>query len=155
LQDGHDWLALRSHAVAVLAAQGSGLTPLREAVLAELFAAGKPLGAYDLADNLNRRSGGNVAINSVYRILARCLEVGLVRRVESRHAYIVVHYDEVDAAMFLLCDQCGSATPVVAPEVEAVLADRAAASGFQPTTHGVEVAGICRDCRPGNQLASK
>lgn len=104
----HDWQTLRHHADTAFLAHGATLTPLREAVLAELCAAGKPLRAYDLAENLNRRSGRNTAVNSVYRVLSRCLDVGLVRRVESRHAYIVVQDDKAKAAMFLLCDQCGT-----------------------------------------------
>lgn len=149
----HDWGTLRQHAEAVFALHGTPFTPLREAVLAELFAAGNPIGAYDLTDNLNRRTGGNYAINSVYRVLSRCTDAGLVRRVEHRNAYMVVHDDEADAAMFLLCDRCGTVTSVVDRQVDAVLADRAAASGFQATTHGVEIAGICRDCQPGHQPA--
>lgn len=142
----HDWQSLLQRAVEVFSAHGTSLTPLRKAVIAELFAAHNPLGAYDLADRLGQRNGRRVAANSVYRVLTLCQAVGLVRRVESKHAYVVVHADEAGAGLFLLCDSCGGVTPVSDPQLDAVLAESSAAAGFHAAGRGVELAGTCREC---------
>jgi Fur family transcriptional regulator, zinc uptake regulator len=138
------WSGLRERAARACAERGTQLTELREAVLRELWAAGVPLGAYELADRLTGRAGGHLAANSAYRLLMLFQEMGLVRRVESKHAYVVAGAESAD--LFLLCDGCGAVMGVSDGEVAALLAARSQALGFHATRQIVEVTGRCQDC---------
>lgn len=141
------WPELRARAAAALKRDGSYLTPLREAVLKELQSASGPIGAYDLAGRivpLGKRPP--IAVASVYRILAAFIDTGVVRRVESRHAFAVVQHGEADTALVLLCDGCGGSTAVNDPRLDARLLATARNQGFEPTSRIVELAGRCRDC---------
>jgi len=140
------WEELRDHARRVCAERATQLTGLREAVLRELWAAGAPVGAYDLANRLGRRVGSRLAANSVYRVLTLFQALGLVHRVESKHAYMVASADGRSADIFLLCDGCGAVSTVSDVELAARLAARSEALGFHPTRQVVEVAGRCHDC---------
>lgn len=137
---------MRHRAAAACAERGTELTSLREAVLAELWGAGSPLGAYELSARLSDRNGQRIAPNSVYRILELLQSIALVRRVESRHVYCLVEADSDTADILLMCDNCGGVTAIGTGDVRIAIASRSEAAGFHPTRQVVEVAGCCREC---------
>lgn len=139
-----NWPALRERAACACIEQGTRLTDLRENVLRELWAACAPLGAYELVDRLKERTGHHLAANSAYRVLTLFQDLGLVRRVESKHAYVVAGAERAD--VFLLCEGCGAATAVCDGGIAALVAARSEALGFHPTRQIVELTGRCHDC---------
>ena len=67
--------------------RGLRLTPLRKEVLELVAAAGKPVKAYDLLDQLRERHG-NAAPPTVYRALDFLLEHGFIHKLESINAFV-------------------------------------------------------------------
>ena len=107
----------------------------------------KPASAYDIADAVSKMRGRRVAANSVYRILDLFVTNNIALRVESANAYIAnSHPGCVHDCIFLVCDNCGSATHVdddaIANGVRAV----AQKQGFSPVRPVIEVKGRCGAC---------
>ncbi len=142
-----EWGSLERRVRSALIGHGSELTPLRLRVLRALFDAHQPVGAYDLSERVGGEVGGRrIAANSIYRILLLFTELGVVRRVESRNAYVVARDGDAGSDVFFLCDGCGAVTAIDQPQLAALLTIQASALGFHPHHQVVEVAGQCRSC---------
>src|SRR4051795_13537990 len=98
-----------SHAEAVCAERTRKFTPIRRHVLQALLSSHRPLGAYEVIDEL-ARSMPRPAPITVYRALDFLMTNGLVHRIESRNAYLACAHDHDETSMvaFLICDRCGS-----------------------------------------------
>lgn len=127
--------------------RGLRLTPLRKEVLELVAAAGKPVKAYDLLDQLRERHG-NAAPPTVYRALDFLLEQGFIHKLESINAFVSCHHPaESHQVPFLICDECDSAQEVCDERVAALIEAQAESFGFRPQGQTLEVHGVCRRCR--------
>src|ERR1700690_4208512 len=136
------------HAERVCARRSQKFTPIRRHVLEALLASHRPLGAYEVIDEL-AKSMPRPAPITVYRALGFLMENGLVHRIESRNAYLACAHDHDTAAMvaFLICDRCGSVGEIPAAIVAQSLSAAARASGFVPKLSVVEITGTCAHCQ--------
>ncbi len=136
------------HAENVCRDRGQKFTQIRRQVLQALLASHRPLGAYEVIDDL-ARSMPRPAPITVYRALDFLMANGLVHRIESRNAYLACAHDHDAAAAvaFLICDRCGSVGEIPAAPVAASLAAAARATGFAPKLSVVEITGTCTHCR--------
>lgn len=126
--------------------RGLRLTPLRKEVLELVAAAGKPVKAYDLLDQLRERHG-NAAPPTVYRALDFLLEQGFIHKLESINAFVSCHHPaEAHQVPFLICDVCSSAQEVCDPRVAALIESQAESFGFRPQAQTLEVHGVCCLC---------
>ena len=126
--------------------RGLRLTPLRKEVLELIAAAGKPVKAYDLLDQL-RDKHGNAAPPTVYRALDFLLEHGFIHKLESINAFVSCHHPaEAHQVPFLICDVCSSAQEVCDERVAELIEAQAKAMGFRPQAQTLEVHGICKQC---------
>ncbi len=93
----------------VCAARAQKFTPIRRQVLQALLSSHRPLGAYEVIDEL-AKSMPRPAPITVYRALDFLMENGLVHRIESRNAFLACAHDHDETSMvaFLICDHCGS-----------------------------------------------
>jgi Fur family transcriptional regulator, zinc uptake regulator len=123
-------------------------TPIRRLVLQALLSSHRPLGAYELVDELSKSISRPAPI-TVYRALDFLMENGLVHRIESRNAYLACAHDHDAAAMvaFLICDACGLVGEIPAAPVAQSLNAAARASGFAPKLSVVEITGMCAHCQ--------
>lgn len=139
------------HAETVCASRGQRFTPIRRQVLSALLASHRPLGAYEIIDELAKQIARPAPI-TVYRALDFLMENGLVHRIESRNAFLACAHDHADTAMvaFLICDSCGSVGEVPAAPVAKSLNDAARGTGFLPKMSVVEITGTCGHCKPAN-----
>jgi Fur family transcriptional regulator, zinc uptake regulator len=130
-------------------ASGARLTPVRRAVLVELLADHKPLGAYDLLERVSQREGRRLAPISVYRALDFLVEGDFVHRLSSRNAYIACPHGHEghDPVAFLICETCGGVDETVSPAMTDALSAAASLSGFVPTRQMIEISGTCGHCR--------
>ncbi len=136
------------HAERVCQSRARKFTPVRRHVLQALLSTHRPLGAYEVIDEL-AKSMPRPAPITVYRALDFLMENGLVHRIESRNAYIACGHDHDMAAMvaFLICDACGSVGEIPAATVAQSLGAAAQASGFAPKLSVVEITGVCAHCQ--------
>ncbi len=141
--------ALVERVARMCAEAGTSLTPFRQAILDEIASNSQPLGAYSLAARLSTHFGKNIAPNSIYRVLELFCELGVVRRVESRHAYCLVTSDDTSPVL-LMCDDCGGIQAVSSGEVHEAVLRQIEAAGFRPNRQVLEVAGRCQNCHNAN-----
>ena len=95
------------------AANNLRLTPTRESVLRLLWQSHRPMGAYQLQDQLAKISGKPIAPPTIYRAVEFLLKVGLIHRIASLNAYIGCPFPNSDHSnLFLICNACGSAAEV-------------------------------------------
>ena len=135
---------------------GSGLrqraqkfTPIRRQVLGALLSSHRPLGAYEVIDEL-AKSMARPAPITVYRALDFLMANGLVHRIESRNAYLACaahDHDATSAVAFLICERCGLVGEIPSASFAKELNTAARASGFAPKLSVVEITGVCTHCQ--------
>jgi Fur family transcriptional regulator, zinc uptake regulator len=137
-----------SHAEQVCASRAQKFTPIRRQVLQALLSSHRPLGAYEIIDEL-ASSMPRPAPITVYRALEFLMANGLVHRIESRNAYLACAHDHDTASLvaFLICERCGSVGEIPAASVAQSLSSAARASGFAPKLSVLEITGTCSHCQ--------
>jgi Fur family zinc uptake transcriptional regulator len=128
--------------------RGQKLTPIRRQVLEALLSSHRPLGAYEIIDELAKQIARPAPI-TVYRALEFLMENGLVHRIESRNAFLACahNHDAASVVAFLICDQCGSVGEIPAAPLAKTLTEVVGGTGFVPKLSVVEITGRCEHCR--------
>jgi Fur family zinc uptake transcriptional regulator len=136
------------HAEQVCGRRAQKLTPIRRQVLQALLSSHRPLGAYEVIDEL-AKSMPRPAPITVYRALDFLIANGLVHRIESRNAFLACahHHDAGATVAFLICERCGLVGEIPAAPVAQSLTAAARNSGFAPKISVVEITGVCAHCR--------
>jgi Fe2+ or Zn2+ uptake regulation protein len=118
--------------------------------VAVLRAAGRPLPIPEIVE------AAGLPQSSVYRNLAVLEAAGTVQRVNGADEFARFELDEPFIAHHhhLVCLDCGLVSDFVVPDpeeavLERVVEARAAAAGFRPTGHRLDVLGRCPDCLVG------
>lgn len=139
-------------AAALCERRGARLTELRRQVLTLVLDAGRPMGAYDLLEQLRAQRRG-AAPPTVYRALEFLMEHGLIHKVERLSAFVgcpapghLSHDHHAHAAQFLICGGCGSVQELEDAAVREALAHAAAARGFTIGGVTIEAEGRCAGC---------
>ncbi len=129
--------------------RGLRLTDQRRLVLELLAQSEKPLGAYELLEQLGSTSRKRLAPVTVYRALDFLLEAGLIHRLESRNAFFICphRHSGSDAVVFLICEACGRVDEATSDAVQSSLGELALERGFQLQTRVIEMAGTCGQCQ--------
>ncbi|MGI9272252.1 MAG: Fur family transcriptional regulator [Woeseiaceae bacterium] len=154
---GHDHAGCVADALAtgerLCRERGLRFTATRRRVLELVWQSHKPIGAYDILEVLGQESK-SAAPPTVYRALDFLIEAGLVHRLDSLNAFIgCPDPASRHAGQFLICRQCRSVTELSDPEIEKLVAQTAAASGFSAVRQMLEIEGLCKRCRTRPQSA--
>lgn len=122
----------------------------RRALVDLLIKEGRPVSIGDIADALP-----DLPRSSAYRHLVDLQSAGVVRRIATSDEFARFELDEhlTEHHHHLICTSCGQVldvTPSTAFErtVSRQLAGMAAAHGFEPASHQVDVLGTCTGCTP-------
>jgi Fur family zinc uptake transcriptional regulator len=127
--------------------RGMQITPLRRAILEILARSDGPVGAYSIMDELSRVQQRPVAPPTVYRTLEFLVDNGFVIKIESRNAFAPCDAPGHEHhGIMLICSRCGKSDEVESTELDALLLDAAAASGFRVQRQVVEIEGVCERC---------
>ncbi|WP_174292282.1 Fur family transcriptional regulator [Sphingomonas bacterium] len=139
--------ALARAAQATLERAGEQWTTMRSTVFDALAGFDRPASAYDLTEVISKREQRRVAANSVYRILDLFLGANLVRRVESKNAYVInAHPDCLHDCIFLVCDRCGRTIHLDDDTITNRVRAVAEQAGYVPQRPVIEVRGLCAAC---------
>ena len=126
--------------------RGTQLTPLREKVLQIVWKSHKPVGAYDVLDEL-ARSHKAARPPTVYRALDFLMAEGLIHKIESLNAYLgCIEAGAPHTGQFLICRNCGTTEEIVDPKLETALEAAAARAHFKAERKIVEISGLCARC---------
>jgi Fur family zinc uptake transcriptional regulator len=135
--------------------RGLRLTPIRARVLGLVAAAGQPVKAYDLLEQLRSdrdadggEGSGAAAPPTVYRALDFLLANGFIHKLESVNAFVACHHPNASqhSVPFLICDRCHSATELEDAGIVDSLEAAARSLGFAPQAQTLEVHGLCARC---------
>ena len=129
------------------AARGLRFTALRRRVLELVWQSHRPIGAYEILDLLGEEKQ-NAAPPTVYRALDFLIEAGLAHRLDSLNAFIgCTDPGRRHTGQFLICRECRTVTELDDNELDALVAKKAAASGFTAVRQILEIEGLCKSCR--------
>lgn len=135
-----------ARASALCAERGAQLTPIREKVLRIVWRSHKPIGAYEVLDELSR-SHKSARPPTVYRALDFLMGEGLIHKIESLNAYLgCVEAGGPHTSEFLICRKCGTAEEILDPKLDQALEAAARRAHFCIERKVVEVAGLCERC---------
>lgn len=154
--DEHDHERCVAEAIATAASicrkRGLRFTKQRRRVLELVWTSHKPVGAYDILDQLNR-AGGKVAPPTVYRALDFLIEADLVHRLDSLNAFVgCPDPSNPHSGQFLICRECRSVAELEDSDIDEMVRRRAATVGFTAHEQTLEIEGICRNCA-GKQVS--
>ncbi len=137
-----------AHAEALCVKRGERLTPMRRHVLEVLAQSHKPLGAYEIIEQVAVQ-GPRPAPITIYRALDFLTAQGLVHRIESRNAFLACINNHASGApvVFLICEHCGAVGEAASGAVADSLNAAAKSAGFTPKSPVVEITGVCAHCR--------
>lgn len=142
-----DERALLAHAEHVCDRRGASLTPIRREVFMLLCRHHRPVGAYELLDELkvNRPKAAPV---TVYRALEFLLGAGLAHRVNALNAFTACRgSDLAHRGLMLICSKCSQVIELEDRKVESTIQRSAADVAFETGDELVEVVGTCSDCK--------
>lgn len=147
-QHDHEHCVAEAIATAVQICRERGLrfTRQRRRVLELVWTSHKPVGAYDILDQLNQ-AGAKVAPPTVYRALDFLIEADLVHRLDSLNAFVgCPDPSNPHTRQFLICRECHSVAELDDSEVDELVRQRAAKLGFEALEQTLEIEGICSNC---------
>jgi Fur family zinc uptake transcriptional regulator len=128
---------------------GTQLTKTRRRVLELIWAHRKPVGAYQLLDDLSQERG-RVAPPTIYRAIDFLLDHGLIHRIESLNAFIgCTHPRHPHTGCFLICRACGATAELEDARLDRALDAAAAEVAFRIERRTVEMRGLCPACTAG------
>lgn len=120
--------------------------PDQDKMIAEaLRGVGRPVSAYELIEEL--RDKASLAPQTVYRSLDRLIADGQAHRLESINAFVACrHPSHEGAAVFAICNDCGTVTEFDEPVAVDRLAAWARKTKFAVERMTLELRGRCRSC---------
>jgi Fur family zinc uptake transcriptional regulator len=119
--------------------------PVVQLVLSALAEGKRPLGAYQILDQL--RPHGVTAPPTVYRALERLIAEGKAHRVESLNAFIAcAQAAHRGWAAFAICRHCGAVDEFTCEDAATALGCWAAERRFDVDGTAIEMIGTCADC---------
>jgi Fur family transcriptional regulator, zinc uptake regulator len=138
-----------AEATSYCAGKGLRLTEQRRQILELLAQSPKPLGAYDLLEQIQKSSPKRQAPVVVYRALDFLLDAQLIHRLESRNAFIICphRHTQDEAIVFLICENCGRADEASSDMVQQSLNLLAQKRSFELKTRVLELVGLCLTCK--------
>lgn len=134
--------------------KGARFTPLRRSVYKLILESERPLGAYDLIQELQqsrvREQGENakmVAPPTIYRSLDFLLEYGFIHQINSINAFVpCCHPRDEHNAVFLLCNDCQRVQEFSGLPVQEVVENVKDIAGFEVQHSVLELKGLCNQC---------
>jgi Fur family zinc uptake transcriptional regulator len=114
-------------------------------IVEALKGAGRPVSAYEIIDRL--RDKALLAPQTVYRALDRLIAQGSAHRLESLNAFVAcAHLSHKGAAVFAICESCGTVEEFDEPRAVAALAAWAKKARFATRSMTLEIRGRCAEC---------
>lgn len=116
-------------------------------IVEALRGVGRPVSAYELIEEL--RDKASLAPQTVYRSLDRLIADGQAHRLESLNAFVACRHpshEHEGAAVFAICDDCGTVREFDEPGAVDRLASWARKAKFAVEQMTLELRGRCRAC---------
>lgn len=141
--------------IAFLRKKGLKLTGQREEVLRAFLKTEEHLSTEDLYKVIKRKKSG-IGQATVFRTLKLLTEAGIAKevylgdkKVRFEHEYGHQHHDH------LVCQVCSKLIETVDSEIERLQDDLCKRFQFTPTSHRLQIFGICKQCKRGGKKVKR
>jgi Fur family ferric uptake transcriptional regulator len=126
----------------------SGVRPTRQRVVVfeELASEPNDVTAIQLYERLRAR-GEHVSLATVYRALALLSEQGVVDMLTHHAGELCYRLCGDEHHHHLVCTECHRVVELAGCDLDTWVKRSAKQHGFSATSHQVEIAGLCGDCR--------
>ena len=136
-----------SRAQQICEQKGLRFTEIRQRILQFIWSNHEPILAYDLL-KLLRQEKANAEPPTVYRALDFLLENQLIHKIESLNAYTGCQFPEKNhVSQFLICNGCNQIAELDNSQVNKVIHQQLALSGFSIEQQTIEIKGLCSNCQ--------
>ena len=138
----------RQDIVDILRDRGYRVTAPRQAIVDALIGFDGAFSADDLIQHLSRSDPG-VGRATVFRTLDTLVGLRLLDRLHAAdgcHSYILAH-SQSQHYHHVICNSCGLVVPFENCNIEALYPSVSKETGFQISSHMLELFGLCGDCR--------
>jgi Fur family zinc uptake transcriptional regulator len=123
------------------------LTDPRLEVLKIISASKKPMGAYEILENL-AKTMNNPKPPTAYRAIDFWQEHGFIHRIESLNAFVGCHAGHShEGSQFMVCDDCGEVEEVHLCHLPNALEKKVQDNGFKMARWSTEIHGQCQLCQ--------
>ncbi|HEX2172840.1 MAG TPA: Fur family transcriptional regulator [Dehalococcoidia bacterium] len=99
------------------------------------------------ADLVDRAQPLGIGRATVFRLLDRLVQLGLLSRLHGREGCRTYTLCEPEHHHHLVCRTCGQVTPIATSAIESQIRSLARNSGFRVDAHHLEVFGLCGECQ--------
>ncbi|HET7275106.1 MAG TPA: Fur family transcriptional regulator [Longimicrobiaceae bacterium] len=128
--------------------QGLPVTQQRESVADVIFNSGEHLSVEDIEGEL-KRQGERIGKATIYRTMEILVRSGLVEEHDfgegfKRYEHL---FGQQPVHEHLICTNCSKVIEFQSPDVVRILDETAAARGFRPSRHRLEIYGLCSACQ--------
>jgi Fur family zinc uptake transcriptional regulator len=135
--------------------QNQRMTTTRESVLRLLWQSHKPLGAYQLQDQLAKLLDKPIAPPTVYRAVEFLLQLGLIHRLPSLNADIGCPFPNSEHSnLFMICTECGSVAEMADNTISNMLQSASDKVNFTLQRQCLELFGLCPQCCEHQETAN-
>jgi len=122
------------------------LTQPREDVLRIIISSDKPLGAYEVLEQLGKTLK-NPKPPTVYRAIDFWQEHGFIHRIESLNAFVACDAGHRHkGSQFMICDDCGVVIEAHMCHLPKPFEGSAVENAFTPERWNLEIHGLCQKC---------
>lgn len=122
-------------------------TPSRKIALEVIAASVRPIGAYDIIEEIGKQTD-RPKPTTVYRAIEFLQQHRFIHRIESLNAFIACCAEHAhDGTQFIVCNGCGAVEEVHSCYLPETLQKKIEASGFKMDRWNTEIHGICQQCQ--------
>lgn len=123
-------------------------TSLRKNVLYLLWAANKPLKAYEILDQL-LLTQLNAKPPSIYRVLDYFVDCGVVHKIDSIQSYTLCreHEKGYTSEILMVCDHCRQVQEFYDETLHVLVKQLSEVHQFHLGQQAIEIRGICSQCK--------
>lgn len=126
--------------------KGLRYTPPRHITLEVIAASKRPVGAYDVIEEMGKITD-KPKPTTVYRAIEFLQQHGFIHKIESLNAFVTCHAGHShEGSQFIVCDDCGTVEEVHLCHLPDDLKKKVDATGFKMLHWNTEIHGLCKKC---------
>ena len=130
----------------VLKNSGLKVTKIRTKVIDILEESTKPLNAYEIHHTVNLES--KINISTIYRVLDKFFESGIIHKIEKLNAYIVCSKPKQSCKChhLFVCNLCNKVIEFIDHSICKIQDQLALKNNFKTNSHWLEMIWVCNQC---------
>ena len=125
---------------------GVSLTKIRYQVFTILEKSAKPMGAYEILEQL-KYIKANAEAMTVYRAIKFLIDKALIHNIKSINKYSTCCHPESQQCILFICNCCGKKQETHNSSISSRLLELAKKNKFSPENTNIDIQGYCDKCK--------